>query len=58
MLFRSVAHDVPTEMLDMAADGLADLHAEFRVEAFTEFEQLPDGAWAVAADYRLTGTAR
>jgi len=45
-------------MLDMAADGLADLHAEFRVEAFTEFEQLPDGAWAVAADYRLTGTAR
>ncbi|GAB4080450.1 2'-5' RNA ligase family protein [Modestobacter muralis] len=54
----TVAHDVPSEMLDMAAEGLADLHREFRVESFTEFEQLPDGAWAVAAEYRLSGTPR
>jgi len=51
----TVAHDVPPEMLDLASAGLAELHAEFRVGAFTEFEQLPDGAWAVAREYPLTG---
>ncbi|MCW2510627.1 MAG: 2-5 ligase [Modestobacter sp.] len=51
----TVAHDVPTDMLDMASAGLADLQAEFRVDSFTEFEQLPGGAWAVAREYRLTG---
>jgi 2'-5' RNA ligase len=54
----TVAHDVPTAMLDMAAAGLADLRAEFRVETFTEFEQLPDGAWAVSGEYRLSGAPR
>jgi 2'-5' RNA ligase len=54
----TVAHDVPTDMLDMASAGLADLRAEFEVASFTEFEQLPDGAWAVAEEYPLTGTAR
>jgi 2'-5' RNA ligase len=54
----TVAHDVPTEMLDVAYAGLAELHAEFRVESFTEFEQLPDGAWAVAREYPLTGPPR
>ena len=54
----TVAHDVPTQMLDVAYDGLAELHAEFRVDAFTEFEQLPDGAWAVAREYPLTGPPR
>ena len=54
----TVAHDVPTEMLDVAYDGLAELHAEFRVDSFTEFEQLPDGAWAVAREYPLTGPPR
>ena len=54
----TVAHDVPGEMLDMAYAGLAEVHAEFRVESFTEFEQLPDGAWAVAREYRLTGAPR
>jgi 2'-5' RNA ligase len=54
----TVAHDVPTEMLDVAYAGLSDLHAEFRVESFTEFEQLPDGAWAVAREYPLTGPPR
>jgi 2'-5' RNA ligase len=54
----TVAHDVPTDMLDMACAGLSDLQAEFRVDSFTEFEQLPDGAWAVAREYPLTGTPR
>jgi 2'-5' RNA ligase len=53
----TVAHDVPPDMLDMAATGLAELRAEFRVASFTEFEQLPGGAWAVAREYPLTGTA-
>ena len=51
----TVAHDVPAEMLDLASAGLADLEAHFRVESFTEFEQLPGGAWAVAREYPLTG---
>jgi 2'-5' RNA ligase len=54
----TVAHDVPTDMLDMAYTALSDLHAEFRVESFTEFEQQPGGAWAVVREYPLTGTAR
>ncbi len=54
----TVAHDVSTQMLDIAYDGLAELHAEFRVDSFTEFEQLPDGAWAVAREYPLTGPPR
>ena len=54
----TVAHDVSAEMLDMASAGLSDLRAEFRVESFTEFEQLPGGAWAVAREYPLTGTPR
>jgi 2'-5' RNA ligase len=51
----TVAHDVPADMLELAYSGLADLSAEFRVDAFTEFEQTPGGAWAVAQEYRLTG---
>ncbi|SDX50646.1 2'-5' RNA ligase [Modestobacter sp. DSM 44400] len=54
----TVAHDVPTDMLDTAYTGLAELQAEFRVDSFTEFEQLPGGAWAVAREYPLTGSAR
>ena len=54
----TVAHDVTTEMLDVAYAGLAELHAEFRVESFTEFEQLPDGTWAIAGEYPLTGPPR
>ena len=54
----TVAHDVPSDMLDVAYAGLSELHAEFRVESFTEFEQLPDGAWAVACEYPLTGPPR
>ena len=54
----TVAHDVPTDMLDMASAGLSDLRAEFRVTSFTEFEQLPGGAWAVADEYPLTGPPR
>ena len=54
----TVAHDVPTDMLDMAYAALADLHAEFRVDSFTEFEQQPGGAWSVAEEYRLTGSVR
>ena len=54
----TVAHDVPTDMLDMASAGLAELQAEFRVSSFTEFEQLPGGAWAVAREYPLTGPPR
>ena len=53
----TVAHDVPADMLEFAYSGLADLSAEFRVESFTEFEQTPSGAWAVAHEYRLTGPA-
>ena len=53
----TVAHDVRGDMLDMAYTGLADLSAEFRVAHFTEFEQTPSGAWAVAREYPLTGTA-
>jgi hypothetical protein len=45
-------------MLDMAYEGLVDLQAEFRVDSFTEFEQLPGGAWAVAREYPLTGPPR
>jgi 2'-5' RNA ligase len=51
----TVAHDVPADMLDLAYCGLADLSAEFRVTHFTEFEQTPDGAWAIAREYPLTG---
>ena len=51
----TVAHDVPQDMLEFAYSGLADLSAEFRVESFTEFEQVPGGAWAIAHEYRLTG---
>jgi hypothetical protein len=54
----TVAHDVPADMLDLAYSGLADLSAEFRVEHFTEFEQVPGGAWAVARHYPLTGPPR
>lgn len=54
----TVAHDVAPDMLDFAYSGLADLSAEFRVEHFTEFEQLPDGAWSVAREYPLTGPPR
>ena len=53
----TVAHDVAPDMLDMASVGLSDLHAEFRVDSFTEFEQLPSGAWAIAREYPLTGPA-
>jgi hypothetical protein len=52
----TVAHDVPGDMLEFAYSGLSDLSAAFRVESFTEFEQTPSGAWAVAREYRLTGS--
>jgi 2'-5' RNA ligase len=51
----TVAHDVPTDMLDMASAGLSDLCAEFRVDSFTELAQLPGGAWSVTREYALTG---
>jgi 2'-5' RNA ligase len=54
----TVAHDVAEDMLELAYSGLADLSAEFRVDAFTEFEQIPGGAWAVAREYPLTGSLR
>jgi 2'-5' RNA ligase len=54
----TVAHDVPPDMLELAYSGLADVSAEFRVEAFTEFEQTPTGAWVVAREYPLTGPPR
>jgi 2'-5' RNA ligase len=54
----TVAHDVPADMLDLAYCGLADLSAEFRVGHITEYEQTPDGAWAVSREYPLTGPRR
>jgi 2'-5' RNA ligase len=51
----TVAHDVPPDMLELAYTGLADLQADFVVEHFTEFEQLPDGTWAVSRHYPLSG---
>lgn len=54
----TVAHDVPPDMLELAYSGLADLSAEFEVDHFTEFEQTPSGAWAVAREYPLTGPPR
>ena len=54
----TVAHDVPVDMLELAYSGLADLSAEFRVDRFTEFEQVPGGGWAVAREYALTGSPR
>jgi 2'-5' RNA ligase len=54
----TVAHDVPEDMLELAYSGLSDLSAEFRVTAFTEFEQTAGGAWAVAREYPLTGPPR
>jgi 2'-5' RNA ligase len=54
----TVAHDVPSDMLELAYSGLSDLSAEFRVEHFTEFEQTASGAWAVAREYPLTGPPR
>jgi hypothetical protein len=44
-------------MLDVAYSGLADLSVEFEVEHLTEFEQTPSGAWAVSAEYALTGSS-
>ena len=54
----TVAHDVPSDMLELAYNGLSDLSAEFHVDSFTEFEQTPGGAWAVARQYPLTGRPR
>lgn len=54
----TVAQEVAADMLDMVAGELSELAADFRVEHFTEFEQLPTGAWAVARQYPLTGPAR
>ena len=54
----TVAHDVPADMLELAYSGLQELSAEFRVERFTEFEQVSGGGWAVAREYPLTGSAR
>ncbi|WP_040338473.1 2'-5' RNA ligase family protein [Candidatus Blastococcus massiliensis] len=54
----TVAHDVATDMLELAYTGLADLSAEFQVDRFTEFEQTPNGAWAIAREYPLTGPPR
>jgi 2'-5' RNA ligase len=54
----TVAHDVPSDMLEFAYSGLADLSAEFRVEHFTEFEQTSSGEWAIAREYPLTGSPR
>ena len=51
----TVAHDVPGDMLELAYSGLADLSAEFSVGHFTEYEQTPTGAWAIAREYPLTG---
>ncbi|RBY93209.1 2'-5' RNA ligase family protein [Blastococcus sp. TF02A-30] len=51
----TVAHDVDPDMLELAYAGLADLQAEFHVGHFTEFEQTPGGAWAIAHEYPLTG---
>lgn len=54
----TVAHDVAPDMLELAYSGLAELSAEFPVEHFTEFEQRPDGSWAIAREYPLTGPPR
>jgi 2'-5' RNA ligase len=54
----TVAHDVRPDMLELAYSGLSDLSAEFRVDSFTEFEQTPGGAWAVAREYPLAGPLR
>jgi 2'-5' RNA ligase len=54
----TVAHDVPGDMLELAFSGLADLSAEFRVDAFTEYEQTDGGAWTVARHYPLTALPR
>ena len=54
----TVAHDVPPDMLELAYTGLQELSAEFRVEHFTEFEQVAGGAWTVAREYSLTGPER
>ncbi|WP_346620058.1 2'-5' RNA ligase family protein [Blastococcus montanus] len=54
----TVAHDVPSDMLELAYCGLQELSAEFRVEHFTEFEQTAGGAWSVAREYPLTGAWR
>jgi 2'-5' RNA ligase len=51
----TVAHDVPSDMLDVAYAGLADLSVEFEVDRLTEFEQTPGGAWVVSREYPLTG---
>jgi 2'-5' RNA ligase len=51
----TVAHDVDPDMLELAYSGLADLQAEFHVGHFTEYEQTPSGAWAIAREYPLTG---
>jgi 2'-5' RNA ligase len=53
----TVAHDVAADMLELAYNGLSDLAAAFPVESFTEYEQTPTGAWAVAREYKLTGPA-
>ena len=54
----TVAHDVPPDMLEFAYSGLSDLDAEFRVDAFTEFQQSEGGVWTVAREYPLTGPPR
>ena len=56
--FEKLIPTVPADMLELAYCGLQELSAEFRVEHFTEFEQTPTGAWAVAREYPLTGPPR
>jgi 2'-5' RNA ligase len=49
----TVAHDVPTQALDLAFARLADFEAAFPVAGFTLYEHDGDGRWQARRRYQL-----
>jgi len=53
----TIAHNVPSEMLDLAYDGLADVDERVQVGAFCAFSQESSGRWVPVTQYALHGAA-
>lgn len=49
----TVAHDVPTEVLDEVYEELAGFSARFEVDGFTLFAHGGDGCWHPLREFRL-----
>jgi 2'-5' RNA ligase len=51
----TVGHDVSSEALDEAFEGLRDYVAQFSVDHFTMYTQDDQGAWHARQEFALTG---